>query len=311
VASLRYMTAMPGRSYDGALPPLSPEETMTRQELRRHVEKLAGEIGARTLYRASGLEAAAAHIERTLASFGYAVSVQSYTAGGLAARNVEAQRAGGAAEIVVIGAHYDTAGPHPGANDNASGVAAGLDLARIFKDATLPRTLRFVFFPNEEPPFFQSPDMGSFVYARRCRERGDNVVAMLALETIAYYSEKPGSQSYPFPDGGRYPGTANFIGFVGNLTSRALVRRCIQVFRETTPFPSEGIAAPAGIPGIGWSDHWSFWQHGYPAVMVTDTALFRYPHYHTAEDTPDKLDYDRTARVVRGLERVVRELASG
>ncbi|MCI0362486.1 MAG: M28 family peptidase, partial [Phycisphaerales bacterium] len=196
------------------------------------------------------------------------------------------------------------------ANDNGSGVAATLALARAFAESKPDRTLRFVLFANEEPPYFQTENMGSLVYAKRCRERGENTVAMLSLETIGYYSDAPGSQTYPIkPIGWVYPTTGNFIGFVGNYNSRKLVRQAIKSFRAHAQFPSEGGALPGWIPGVGWSDHWAFWQAGYPAIMLTDTAPFRYPHYHSIHDTPDKLDYDRMARVVDGLRPVVADLA--
>jgi hypothetical protein len=162
---------------------------------------------------------------------------------------------------------------------------------------------------NEEPPHFQSTDMGSVRYARRCRERGENVVAMLSLETIGYFSEREGSQKYPFPLSYFYPSQGNFIGFVGNRASRQLVRDVVGSFRTHARFPSEGAVLPAALPGVGWSDHWAFWQSGYPAVMVTDTAPFRNPNYHEASDLPDTLDYDRFARVVAGLEKVIAELS--
>jgi Zn-dependent M28 family amino/carboxypeptidase len=165
-----------------------------------------------------------------------------------------------------------------------------------------------VLFVNEEPPFFATDGMGSFVHAKRAKERNEKIVAMLSLETMGYYSETKGSQHYPFPFSYLYPDTGNFIGFVGNLKSGALVRKIVRLFREHAEFPSEGIAAPAFIPGIGWSDHWSFWQHGYPALMVTDTAPFRYRHYHTPEDTEDKIDYEKLARVTIGLKAVVEGL---
>ena len=152
-------------------------------------------------------------------------------------------------------------------------------------------------------------DMGSRHYARRSRERGEKIVAMFSIETIGYYSDVEGSQDYPFLFKLFYPNTANFIGFVGNTSSRDLVHRSISLFRKHTAFPSEGVAAPGWIRGIGWSDQWSFWREGYPAIMVTDTALFRYGPYHTKEDTPEKVDYARTARVVVGLARVVSNLA--
>jgi Zn-dependent M28 family amino/carboxypeptidase len=153
-------------------------------------------------------------------------------------------------------------------------------------------------------------DMGSRRYAARCRSRGERIAAMLSLETIGYYTDAERSQQYPFPFDRFYPDRGNFVGFVGNLQSRALVRRCVGAFRRTTSFPSEGLAAPGFITGIGWSDHSSFWEQGYPAVMVTDTAFFRYAPYHTHSDTPDKLSFDRMARVVAGVARVVEELAS-
>jgi len=302
---------MPGRSHEGPLPPLSPREAALQDALRRDVEHLAGEIGERNITRYEGLRAAAAFLEASLASAGYAVGRQAYDVDGKACHNLEAERAGRdrLREIVVIGAHYDSVEGSPGANDNASGVAALLALARAFAGAAPSRTLRFVAFVNEEPPIFQTEAMGSVRYARRCRERGERVTAMLSLETIGYYADTPGSQVYPFPFQLFYPSTGNFIGFVGNVASRRLVREVVGQFRRHAIFPSEGVATLASIPGVGWSDQWAFWQEGYPAVMVTDTAPFRYPYYHSPQDTPDRVRYDRLARVVLGLERVIAELS--
>jgi Zn-dependent M28 family amino/carboxypeptidase len=241
---------------------------------------------------------------------GYAPTDEPFESQGKPVHNIVAENRGHAAEgeIVVVGAHYDTVLGSPGANDNGSGVAALLELARLLADRPLPRTLRFVAFVNEEAPFSYTDEMGSLVHARGARARGEHIQAMLSLETIGSYSDAPGSQHYPFPLSLFYPDTANFIGFVGNLGSRGLVRRALRTFRQTTAFPSEGAAVPASIPGVGWSDHWSFWQAGYPAIMVTDTAFYRYAHYHTGGDTPDRVDYDRTARVVAGLARAIAEL---
>ncbi len=226
-------------------------------------------------------------------------------------RNIEVEVAGGsgAGEVVIIGAHYDSVLGAVGANDNGSGVAAVLELARLFRDARPARTVRFVAFVNEEPPFYRSEQMGSRIYARRSRERRDNIVAMLSLETIGYYSNEPGSQRYPFPLRFFYPSTGNFLAFVANLGSRGLLHEALESFRRNAQFPSEGVAAPAFIPGVDWSDHWSFWQESYPALMVTDTAPYRYPHYHTLQDTPDKVDYERLARVVSGLHGMLSDLA--
>ena len=210
---------------------------------------------------------------------------------------------------MIIGAHYDTVFGAPGANDNSSGVAAVLSLAKAFVNKKPEKTLRFVEFVNEEPPFFWTDKMGSVVYAKRCRQRNENVTAMFSLETIGYYSDKPGSQKYPLGLLNTiYPVTGNFISFIGNFPSGKLVREVIKSFRNHTKFPSEGAILPNIVEGAGWSDHWSFWQEGYPAIMVTDTAPFRYPYYHTSDDTPEKVNYDRLARVVVGLERVIDDL---
>jgi hypothetical protein len=151
--------------------------------------------------------------------------------------------------------------------------------------------------------------MGSLVYAKQCRASGDGIRGAVVLESIGYFSDAPGSQPYPPPLNLFYPDKGNFVAFVGNLGSRALVHRSIASFRSRATVPSEGAAAPGFIPGVDWSDHWSFWQAGYKAVMVTCTATYRNPHYHKPTDTPDTLDYDRFARTVDGLGHVVEDLA--
>jgi Zn-dependent M28 family amino/carboxypeptidase len=305
------MLSMPGRSHAGPLPPLAPEEAELRGRLERHVRALAGDIGERNTERPQALEASARYLEQALRDAGYAPAAQPFEAGGVTVRNIDAVRPGGtrAGESLVVGAHYDTVPGSPGANDNTTGVAAVLEIARRLAGRSPARTVRFAFFVNEEPPFFQSDLMGSVVYARACRGRGDKLAGMISLETIGCYADAEGSQRYPFPFSLLYPRTGNFIGFVGNLRSRRLVRRTVGAFRRHAPFPSEGLVAPGWITELGWSDHWAFWQEGWPALMVTDTAPFRYAHYHTPEDTPDRIDYERFARVTAGLVRVVEELA--
>lgn len=308
------MTQMPGKSFQGELPAADDSLRNLEAELRRYLGHLATKIGQRDLARhPQQLARAADWIEQTLEGAGCSVKRQPYEVSGAGCDNLEAEIRGVVTpdEIVVVGAHYDTAEGTPGANDNGSGVAAMLALASHYARRPGSRTLRFVAFVNEEPPHFQTEKMGSLVYARRCRERKEKIVAMLSLETIGYYSDQPGSQRYPPPLDLLYPTTGNFIGFVGNLGSAELVRRVVGLFRQHEAFPSEGGAPPDLIPGVGFSDHWSFWQAGYPALMVTDTAMYRYPYYHEAEDTPDKIDFPRMARVVRGLEKVVAGLASG
>jgi Zn-dependent M28 family amino/carboxypeptidase len=305
------MIRMPGESYRGVLPPLTGEQAALGDELRQNVEALAGRIGERNLLRYGNLVAAGELVERLLTESGYAVERQEYIVEGRTCVNLAAEIPGAdrRREIVVVGGHYDSVVSSPGANDNATGVAATLALARALSDFRPSRTLRFLCFVNEEPPFFQTANMGSRVYAKRCRQRGEDIRAMVCLETIGYYSDEKGSQHYPPPLGLLYPTTGDFIAFVGNYGSRRLVRQVVGSFRRHARFPSEGGAVPGVIPGIGWSDHWAFWKEGYPALMVTDTAPFRYPHYHQATDTPDKIDYERMARVVSGVEAVVRDLA--
>lgn len=311
VMAFFFTTRMPGSSYSGPLSTLGKEETELKERLEKHVGVLAGTIGERNFWRYEKLQAAASYIEETLEEVSYKVARHEFVVEGKLVKNIEVEIAGHSLpeEIVVIGAHYDSVPGSPGANDNATGTAAVLELARLLAGRKLPRTLRLVAFANEELPFFKSDQMGSLLYARRSREHGEKIVAMLSVETIGYYSDKKGSQQYPAPFSLFYPDTANFIGFVANLSSRSLVRQGIGSFRRHTAFPSEGIAAPGWVTGVGWSDHWAFWKEGYKAIMVTDTALFRYGPYHTSEDTPDKVDYDRTARVVAGIARVVAELA--
>lgn len=311
VAGWLVMIRMPGRSFHGPAPRLTPVETTLRDELAAHVQELGGKIGERNLSHYPRLLEAAQYIETDLTDAGYQVRRDNYEVQGKTCSNLEAELGGASREIVLIGAHYDSVFGSPGANDNGSGVAALLALARRFAGTHNSKTLRFIAFVNEEPFYFQSAEMGSFVYAGRCRERGDQISAMISLETIGYFSTQPGSQRYPALGLGLlYPRKGNFIGFVGNVASRSLVRGAIGEFRRHAQIPSEGAALPALVPGVGWSDQWSFWQHGYPGIMVTDTAPFRYPHYHTASDTPDKLDYDSMTRVVAGMEKVIQHLAN-
>ena len=312
LAGIWFMTGMPGSSWSGPLPPLTDRQQLIHDNLERHVSALAGGIGERNVWRPGSMAAAAGYIRTAFEEAGYEVNIQSFPSRGLSVNNLEAVLPGhGAAnEIIVVGAHYDSVAGSPGADDNASGVAALLELARLLAGTALPRSVRFVAFANEEAPFFYGDEMGSNRYAARAQAQGERIEAMLSLETLGYYTDQPGSQQYPFPFSLFYPDTGNFIGFVGNLSSRALVRRAIGAFRATTSFPSEGVAAPSGMEGVHWSDHWSFWQAGYPAIMVTDTALFRYPHYHAATDTPEQLDYNGLARVTGGLAEVIGALAS-
>jgi hypothetical protein len=308
-ATIVWMTRVPGHSWAGPLPPLSRGEAALAARLRADVSAIASE--PHNIGHPDARERSARYIERRLAGLGYAVRRQSFSVGpGTAAvRNIEAvvEPASPGAASLVIGAHYDSCGEAPGANDNATGAAALLELARALAPlrGRAAVRLRLVFFVNEEPPFFKTGKMGSLVYARALARSGEPVSGMIALETLGFYSDAPGSQHYPPPLGALYPDTGNFIALVGTTGARAWVRRTAADFRAVAHFPSEGGTAPAFLQGIDWSDHWSFGRIGVPALMITDTAPFRYPYYHTAGDTPDKVDYPRLARVAAGLDATV------
>jgi hypothetical protein len=313
--SLYYFTVMPGTSLSGPLPALTPAESAAAQELREHVTRLSVEIGERRAIEGDSLKRAESYLREEL---------QKLTSTGAKLRREPLQNAPGepanlvldlpgkqTGPLVLLGAHYDTApGGTRGANDNGSGTAAALVLAKRLASSEHALPIRIVLFANEEMPYFQTAAMGALQHAQGCRARGEELRAMFSLETMGYFSDEPGSQKYPAPLDRLYPDRGNFIAFVGNVGSRPLVRESIERFRRHATVPSEGGALPSVLPGVGWSDHWAFWENGYDAVMVTDTALFRDPTYHRASDIASNLDFDRLGRVVIGLQRVVEELAA-
>ena len=291
-------------------------KAITRTDIESHVEVLAKMIGPRHMGAPDRLNATVKYIESTLgpANLGYNVARHTYKVGETDCHNLVLEilstHPERGQEIVLVGAHYDSVPATPGADDNASGVAACISLAQAFAKTEHERTLRFVFFTNEEPPFFQTKDMGSLVYAKDCKKRGEKIVAMLSLETLGYYSTAKGSQQSPAGLETSVPDTGNFLAVVGNVSSASIVKQFENWFAKNSTLPIAGLALPASFPEQGWSDHWSFWQQEYPAVMVTDTAIFRNPHYHQATDTADTLDYERLTMAVKGLEGVITELAN-
>jgi len=282
------------------------------QRLRTHVYELAGKIGEHNVFHPDALHAAEAYITQEWRQQGYDVRKQTYTAQGIECANLEITCPGNSRnnDVILVGAHYDSVLGSPGANDNGSGVAALLELSRLFKDVTPETSLRFVAFVNEEPPFFFWPSMGSMVYAKAARQRGDPIRFMISLETVGYYRNQRDSQTYPPLLKHFYPDTGNFIAFVSNLRSRHILRDCVQAFSSSTDFPVQSIAAPAIVPGVSLSDQLAFWRHGYKALMITDTAFYRYPYYHTAQDTPDKLDYEPFTEMTKGLFLMLCQLAN-
>jgi len=307
--------AMPGVSFSGPLPPLSASQRALSSRLRQRLTVVAGNIGERNFQKKGSLKRAADYIFNSFEELklkGQKVVRQSFSYEGRSFENIilelKGDTAGGAEQIVVIGAHYDSVEKCPGADDNGSGLVALLELARIVGQKPHHKTLRFVAFTNEEY-YFRSQGMGSYQYARACAAAKEKIEAMIALETIGYYSDAPVSQMYPEAMAAHYPKTGNFLAFVGTDANASLVKRVLGNFRVHCRFPSEGVAAPAEMPGVDWSDHWAFGKFGYAAIMVTDTAPYRNMCYHEPCDTLDKIDFDKLARVTEGLAYPVEELA--
>ena len=311
VGACFFMSRMPGDSFSGPLPDLTAGEKILAENLSNHINILAGEIGERNTTKYENLKRSAQYIEEQFLAYGFEVKSLSYEISGNPFRNIEAEIRGNgeSSEVIVFGAHYDSLPGTVGANDNASGVATLLELARICNTGEYQKTIRFVAFVNEEPPYFKTPQMGSLVYAQQARERGEKIVGMISLETVGYYTDEPSSQKFPLPLLRHfYPRQGNFVAFVGSYKHAALLNKSLGAYRQNGVLPSEGLLAPEWLLGVDLSDHWSFCKAGYPALMVTDTALFRYPYYHTAQDTPEKINYPALSRLTEGLKSEVTAL---
>ncbi len=287
-------------------------DAIARESLEQHVYMLAGEIGERNVKRPGGLLDAAHYISRQWQAMGYRVEVQGYRAAGVACANLEAVLEGSdpGRGAIVVAAHYDTIAGSPGADDNASGVAVLLELARALRHTAPAASLRFVALVNEEPPFYGTEQMGSWVYAHRLHRRGEAVELALNLDTLGYYTDDEGSQLYPPLFGLGGPERGDFVAFVTNLRSRWRARRMGRLFAAGPHLPCQRITVPGIIPGIDWNARAPFALHGFHTVTVTDTGPYRYPFYHSAKDRPEKLDYRRMTILARGLAKVVVELAA-
>ena len=292
-------------------PPKLDEEFLARvspERLRRDVEHLAGELSPRGYRNGENLDRAADWIADEFRRAGLAVELQDYELPEGRFRNVVGFRFGleQGEPVRVIGAHYDAWDESPGADDNASGVAVLLELVRTLPAMRPRRSQYFVAFGTEEPPFFATPSMGSHVFARSLRERGVEVDLMTALDLVGYYTDEPRSQRFPYPGLGLlYPRVGNFVAVVGDLSSGSLLHRVRLAMSQTTELDVRTFRGPRRVPGLMASDHWSFRELGYPGALVTDTAYLRYPWYHTEHDTPERLDYERMAELVRGLHAIV------
>jgi Zn-dependent M28 family amino/carboxypeptidase len=288
----------------------SAERTVDPARLEAHLRKLSVELTPRDESHIENLDRVAEYIKNEFSQATTLVSEQPYRVNGKSYRNVIAQFGPESEERIVVGAHYDTAGPFPGADDNASGVAGLIELARLLGRQQPPMRVELVAFTLEEPPYFRTTGMGSSVHAESLRKQNVRVRAMFNLEMIGYFSDAPNSQHLP---GGIlsafYPSTGNFIGVVGQLGDWSLVRRTKIAMRRAAPLPVYSINAPSLVAGVDFSDQLNYWHAGYRAVMITDTAFYRNRNYHTAQDTAEKLDYKRMAMVVEGVYAAVAEIA--
>ncbi len=280
----------------------------------RHLDQLADRLRAHVAYLAAAprLFGSAEHrraksyIRDQLRQAGFAVVAQSYVEENLAFENLAtpAYPATAGLPLLIVGAHFDTVPGSPGADDNASAVAALLELARWLGSrlATLaqPRArVQLVAYDLEEMGL-----LGSAAHSRELRRAGTVLRAMISLEMLGYTDARPGSQRLPPPLVGLYPDVGNFIGVVGNEASAGLVRAVTATLRQVPELPVECIAVPGDGRLLGetrLSDHSSFWDQGYPALMITDTSFFRNPHYHLPSDRSETLDYPFLARVTAGI----------
>lgn len=303
---------VPGRSFSGPQPAPTAEERALADRLAGHIAAIASE--PHNTQHPAALERSAVAVETAFREMGFEPQVQRYEADGTTVRNiwVTIEPDAGAKDVttIVVGGHYDSAGDAPGANDNASGTAATLELARLLKSHRPSRTrIHLVAFTNEEAPFWGSADHGAARFADLLISRGETVRGMLSLETLGWFSDVAGSQKYPKPFNWIYPDVGNFVAVVGMPGSRSWLHEVLAPFRRHAHVPTIGGIAPSFIPGIAWSDHAPFSDRGIPALMLTDTAPFRYPHYHRATDTPDKVDVATLARITTALEKTLKELA--
>lgn len=283
-----------------AMPAVSPER------LKAHVRMLGETLHPRSVEELTNLEAAANYIHAEFTATGAIVADQWFADRGEEYRNVIARFGPAEGPLLVIGAHYDSFETTPGADDNASGIAGLIELAGLLGRHPPQRPVELVAFTNEEPPHFRYPSMGSAHHATSLRATGREVSLMLALEMIGWFSDEPGSQAYPVPGMTLlYPERGDFIAIIGRFGDWAETRQVKAAMRGAGGIPVHSMNSLALIPGVDFSDHLNFWAEGYPALMITDTAFYRNPHYHAAEDTYDKLDYARMAKVVEAVFAVV------
>ena len=301
------------RLFVKAKPKANDEDIFLSQRLKHHVLSLSDYIGERNIFaKYDNLDKAAEYIIKTFRDYGYPVQIQDYIAYNKISKNIIATKPGkdNQKDILVIGAHYDSVLGSPGADDNASGMAVLLEMAKSLKESQTKQTIKFIAFVNEEPPFFKSKDMGSLNYINECLKNKEQIKEAVILESVGFYSSQLYSQKYPPLFGFFYPARANFIALVSNFKSRHLLKTLKRQFIKNSTLNLETISTFDFVPGVDFSDNWSFWQKGIPAIMVTDTAFYRNPYYHTANDTAEKLDYDFMTVLTKDLGASILDLVN-
>jgi Zn-dependent M28 family amino/carboxypeptidase len=287
--------------------------------LEQHVRKLSIELNPRSFDQFQHLDAVARYIAAEFTAAGGRVELQAVQVDEATYHNVIARFGPAQGPLMVIGAHYDSAGDAraagvtpqshtPGADDNASGVAGLIELAHLLGRQAPSRAIELVAYTLEEPPHFRTEHMGSAWHARSLKAAGREVQLMLSLEMIGYFSDAPGSQSYPVVVMSQlYPDQGNFLALVGKFGDFGVTRRAKAIMAGATDLPVASLNAPPAVQGVDYSDHRNYWRHGYPALMVTDTSFMRNPHYHKDSDTADTLDYARAAKVVQSVYALTRD----
>ncbi len=309
LAALAVLLTQPVWARHGAAsstPQVDPER------LRSHVSALSETFAPRDYTHVENLDRAADYIERQFREAGGEIGEQAFVVDSQHYRNIIARFGPESKERIVVGAHYDVYGPYPGADDNASGIAGLIELARLLGRQKLHTRVELVAYTLEEPPFFRTEQMGSAVNAESLVEAHAKLRAMLCLEMIGYFTDEPNSQQYPLPElRALYPNKGNFIALVGTFDEMALLRRVKRAMIAASDLPLRSITAPRSLQGVDFSDHLNYWNHGFPALMITDTAFYRNKRYHHPEDVIGTLDFKRMAEVVRQVYAAVMELERG
>lgn len=291
---------------------LEPRLGQMADSLRADVAYLSQTIGPRNPVHYASLSAARSWIKAKWETQGYEVRSQTFDVDGKECANLEIEIPGQRrpTEIVIVSAQYDTWTESPGANNNASGMAVLLKLSEMLIGQRLDRTLRLVAFVTQEPPYDNTESMGSLRYAQRSKERGEDIRVMLAMDAIGIYKQAPHTQKLPFPFSLFYPDKGNFLAFIGDLASRSYVVEATRGFKKGSSFPIAGGSVPRWVKGAAWSDHKSFWTHGYAAIQITDTGAFRSSSHTTSEDTIEKINFSALARITVGMYSSLVELTT-